>query len=85
MKPMSLKDETIAKSVDVKGQVCPYPIIATRMELKKIAVGDVLEVVTDNPPTANETMPALLDSRKLPYEREEVSPGVWRFLIKRTS
>ena len=73
------------KAIDVKGQVCPYPIIATRGELKKLAVGDVLEVVTDNPPTANETMPALLASRNYPYERQEVSPGVWKFVIQKTS
>jgi tRNA 2-thiouridine synthesizing protein A len=77
--------DVTTKAIDVKGQVCPYPIIATRGELKKLAVGDVLEVVTDNPPTANETMPALLASRNYPYEREEVSPGVWKFVIKKTS
>jgi TusA-related sulfurtransferase len=82
---MALKDETVARSIDTKGQICPYPIIATRGELKKLAVGAVLEVITDNPQTANETMPALLAARAFPYEREEVSPGVWRFLIQRSS
>ncbi len=77
--------ETPARSIDVKGQVCPYPIIATRVELKKMAVGEALAVVTDNPPTANETMPALCQSKNYPYEREELTPGVWRFVIRKTS
>jgi tRNA 2-thiouridine synthesizing protein A len=82
---MDLKDETVARSIDVKGQVCPYPIIATRVELKKMGVGEVLEVTTDNPPTANETMPALCQSKNYPFEREELTPGVWKFRIRKAS
>ena len=81
---MTLKQESVAKSVDTKGQVCPYPIIAARSELKKLAAGEVLELVTDYPPTANETLPNLCQQRGYVFEREEITPGVWRFLIKKS-
>lgn len=82
---MALKNEAVARSLDVKGQICPYPIIMTRKELAGLKAGEVLEVVTDNPPTAHETMPGLCRGKGYLYEREEVSPGVWRFFIKKTS
>jgi tRNA 2-thiouridine synthesizing protein A len=81
---VTLKQEAVAKSIDTKGQVCPYPIIAARSELKKLAVGEILELVTDYPPTANETLPNLCTSKNYPYEREEIAPNVWRFFIKKS-
>jgi tRNA 2-thiouridine synthesizing protein A len=82
---MGLMQETAARSVDTKGQVCPYPIIAARGELKKLQVGEILELVTDYPPTANETLPNLCTSKSYPFEREEIAPGIWKFRIKKTS
>jgi TusA-related sulfurtransferase len=72
---------TPAKSIDVRGQVCPYPIIETRKALKEVKSGDVIEVLTDNPETANETMIHLCTTKNYPFEKSEVSPGVWRFVI----
>jgi tRNA 2-thiouridine synthesizing protein A len=70
-----------AKQIDVRGLVCPYPIIETRKALKEIRVGESLEVVTDNPPTAHETMPQLCKLKQMQFERVEIQPGVWRFVI----
>ena len=35
--------------LDVKGYVCPHPQIYTKKALAKVAPGDVVEVVFDNP------------------------------------
>jgi tRNA 2-thiouridine synthesizing protein A len=70
-----------AGRIDVRGRICPYPIIETRKALRGIGVGEVLEVVTDNPPTANETLPQLCNLKGMRFERSEVEPGVWRFRI----
>lgn len=81
---MPLNELPVAKAIDVKGQICPYPIIATRVALKDLKVGDVLEVVTDNPPTANETLPQLCEVKHYDFERIELSAGVWRCLVRKT-
>ncbi|MEK6691296.1 MAG: sulfurtransferase TusA family protein [Nitrospirota bacterium] len=38
--------------LDVLGYVCPHPQIYTKKALEKIAKGDVLEVLFDNPSSA---------------------------------
>ncbi len=35
--------------LDVKGYVCPHPQIYTKKALEKVASGDVIEVLFDNP------------------------------------
>lgn len=79
-----LKSEKVVKSVDVRGQICPYPIIETRKALKEVKTGEVFEVITDNPPTANETLPHLCNTRKYPFEKLEIGAGVWKFFIRKT-
>ncbi len=36
-------------TIDVRGEMCPYPDIKTRKKLKEMGSGQVLEVLTDYP------------------------------------
>ena len=38
-------------SLDVRGQVCPYPELLTLRALQNLSSGDSLEVTLDNPPS----------------------------------
>jgi len=37
--------------LDLRGETCPYPPIYTNEELADMGAGEVLEVLTDNPPS----------------------------------
>ncbi len=37
------------ESIDVRGEICPYPDIRTRKKIKKMSSGEILEVLTDYP------------------------------------
>lgn len=78
-----LKELEPAKVVDVKGQICPYPLIETRKGLNQITNGQVLRVITDNPESALETIPRLCDTRGFEYERVEVTTKVWEISIRK--
>ncbi len=41
----------VAHRLDLKGEVCPVPVIRVRDKLKDMASGEVLEVVCDCPPS----------------------------------
>ena len=71
-----------AKVLDCKGLACPMPIVKTSQEMPKIAVGDVLEILTtdpgsmaDFPAWAKTTGQALLEIKQ--------EPGLIRIFIKR--
>ena len=48
-----------AKNLDCVGLYCPEPVFRTRQELDKLAVGEVLEVVADDP-ASEEDIPRLV-------------------------
>ena len=35
--------------IDVKGLYCPEPVFRTKIEMEKLAIGDVIMVVADDP------------------------------------
>ncbi len=82
---MPLSEEKVAREVDVRGQICPYPLIETQNGLKGIEPGEVLLVLTDNEPSAKETIPALCGRKSYPFEAVEDGAGGWRVFIRRTA
>ena len=71
------------KMLDVRGEICPYPMMRTVTALKKLKEEDEgLEVVTDHAP-ALETIPT--QAARLGYltDIEESGASEWRILITR--
>jgi tRNA 2-thiouridine synthesizing protein A len=69
--------------LDVKGYTCPYPVIFTRKALMKIHVGEVLEVLTDNPPSCENVPKAVKEDGHDVLSVENLDRGVWKIIIVR--
>ncbi|MBI2867523.1 MAG: sulfurtransferase TusA family protein [Chloroflexi bacterium] len=39
-----------AKKLDVRGEICPYPMMKASEAMQKAKPGEVIEVLTDHPP-----------------------------------
>ncbi|HKR57653.1 MAG TPA: sulfurtransferase TusA family protein, partial [Candidatus Nitrosopolaris sp.] len=37
------------KTVDVRGLYCPEPVFRTKIEMERLAIGDTIKVVADDP------------------------------------
>jgi TusA-related sulfurtransferase len=71
------------KTLDVRGEICPYPMMRTVSALKKLSADDqILEVVTDHAP-ALDTIPT--QAARLGFETavEEVGGSEWRLVLTR--
>ncbi len=69
--------------LDVRGYVCPYPVIYTRKALAKLPPGGLLEVLTDNPPSCENVPRAVRDEGHEVLGVEDLEPGVWRILVRK--
>ena len=69
--------------LDVRGEICPYPMMRTVSALKKLSIDEsTLEVVTDHPP-ALETIPTQAARLGFRTEVEETGASEWRITITR--
>jgi tRNA 2-thiouridine synthesizing protein A len=47
---MSTKSgESTTKTIDVRGLFCPEPVFRTKIEMEKLATGDILKILSDDP------------------------------------
>jgi len=81
---MSLKDATPDASADLMGKTCPYTVMGARDALKPLNKGQILEVIVDYEPAANESIPNFLKKKNYPYDVSEVEAGKWRFMIEKS-
>jgi TusA-related sulfurtransferase len=76
------KDVKPNRTLDCIGLYCPEPVFRTRQELDKMAVGEILEMLADDP-AAEEDIKSLL--KRTGHELLELRKkgDVLRFLIKK--
>lgn len=68
--------------LDVTGYVCPHPQLYTKKALEKMQDGDVLEVLFDNPSSA-ESIAAMCDAEGNDIIERIMEKGTYRWKIKK--
>lgn len=71
--------------LDVRGYVCPYPVIYTIKALSLLKVGEILEVITDNPPSSENVPRAAEEKGHEVIKVESSGEGEWRIVIRKAS
>ena len=79
-----MADYTVKQTLDCSGLCCPMPVVKTKLAMKKLEVGDVLEMISTDPGAmpdmaawARQTNHELLDSK-------DEGGDIYRFFIKKT-
>jgi tRNA 2-thiouridine synthesizing protein A len=75
--------EKVDRRLDLRGKVCPYPTYDTRLTLREMSAGQVLEVITDYYP-ARQTIPALMHELGYPCELVDGDKPVFRFVVRKS-
>lgn len=75
----------MAETLDVRGEICPYPMMRTVSALKRLPAGErALEVVTDHAP-ALDTIPTQAARLGFDTKIEESGGSEWRLVLTRTA
>ncbi len=77
-----MSNEKVDRQLDLIGKVCPYPTVKTNGTLKKMAPGEVLEVITDYYP-ARQTIPNIMQELGYPCKLIDGEKPVFRFIIQK--
>ncbi len=74
-----------AKTLDVKGELCPAPVVKTSKAIAEISVGQVLEVLATDPASKPDLQAwsKMTGHKLLSFAEEPGPPKVYRYLIQR--
>jgi TusA-related sulfurtransferase len=78
---MDVKPDMVQDSI---GQMCPMPIAFMARNMRKLEVGQVLEIQADDE-GAHADIPAWCDQTGNEFLGEEEADGYFRYLVKKTA
>lgn len=73
----------IDQTLDIRGEVCPYTYVKTRLALEEMESGRVLRVQTDYEPATRSVPRSVTIQGDEVLFVEAIHPGEWEILIRK--
>jgi TusA-related sulfurtransferase len=73
----------IDKRLDIRGEVCPYTLVKSKLAIEDIEVGQVLEVILDYSEAADSIPKAMLNYGNSVLRVEKINEKEWRIIIRK--
>ncbi|HHT9154000.1 MAG TPA: sulfurtransferase TusA family protein [Candidatus Hypogeohydataceae bacterium YC40] len=71
------------KTINLKGEVCPYTFVKSKLALEEMLVGEILEVIVDHEPAAENVPRSLRNEGQKVLAVEKLNNTDWRLVIKK--
>lgn len=74
-----------ALTIDVRGQMCPMPVLKTREAIQRVNIGEIVEVIATDPASKPdiESWARKTGNKIIHIETSETSPVIFRFFIQK--
>jgi TusA-related sulfurtransferase len=74
---------TIDRELDLKGEVCPYTFVKSKLALEAMASGQVLHVIVDNNESAENVPRSLTNEGNEVLEVSQPNDSDWSIVVKK--
>ena len=75
--------DNITETLDTRGFICPEPVLKTRKLIRKMDIGQTLEVLATDPGSYSDIPAWVIHSGQQLVLAEKKSSGIYRYIIKR--
>jgi TusA-related sulfurtransferase len=83
MEVMMAVEIKVDKTLDIKGQVCPYTFVRSKLTIEKMNVGEVLEIITDHRPASENVPKSMENEGQRVLKIEQTSEKEWHIFIRK--
>jgi len=80
---MSDAREAAAESLDLKGEVCPYTFVKSKLALEEMESGQILRVVVDNQGSAKNVPRSLSSEGHQVLDVSQLNDSDWAITVKK--
>jgi TusA-related sulfurtransferase len=79
-----MKEEiAITKELDLKGEVCPYTFVKSKLALEMLSSGDVLKVVVDHLPAVENVPRSLENEGNQVLDVSQINETDWSITVRK--
>lgn len=71
------------KILDLRGQVCPYTFVKSKLLIEEMGLGEVLEVIVDFPPAARDVPRSMEMEGHEVIEVQQVDSKLWKIVLRK--
>ncbi|MBI5410058.1 MAG: sulfurtransferase TusA family protein [Nitrospirae bacterium] len=71
------------KHLDIRGVVCPYTLVKSKLAVESLEVGQILEIILDYPEAADSIPKAMLNYGQSVLKVEKINPKEWIIRIRK--
>ncbi len=76
-------DIKVDKTIDIKGQVCPYTFVRSKLAIEKMKIGEVLEIIVDHKPAIENVPKSMENEGQKVLKVEQLNPTDWRIVVRK--
>jgi len=73
----------VTRTVDLKGQVCPYTFVRSKLAIEKMGLGEVLEIVLDHKPAVENVPRSMENEGQKVLKIDQTSEKEWHVFIRK--
>ena len=73
----------VNETLDVRGEVCPYPDVKSKRKIKKMKSGEVLAILVDYPLSAERIPETMQKEGHEVLSSEKTGDSEWKIIIKK--
>lgn len=76
-------DFKIDKTVDLRGQVCPYTFVRSKLAMEKMNLGEVLEIILDHKPAVENVPKSMENEGQKVLKIEQTGEKEWHLVFRK--
>lgn len=73
----------VDKEINLKGEVCPYTFVKSKLALEEMKVGEVLKVIVDHPPAVENVPRSLENEGQKVLSVTKINNTDWHIVVKK--
>lgn len=78
-----MNDVIIDKKIDIRGEVCPYTLVKSKLGVESIEVGQIIEILLDYPEASGSIPKAMLNYGHSVLKVEKINDKEWIVQVRK--
>jgi len=78
-----MQDIKVDQELDIRGEVCPFTFVKSKLVLEDMKEGEVLKVIIDYPPSAENVPKSMKEEGQEVIAVNKVGDRLWEILIRK--
>ncbi len=73
----------VDKQIDIKGQICPYTFVRSKLAIEKMNVGEVLEIILDHKPAVENVPKSMENEGQKVLKVDQTGEKEWHIFVRK--